>query len=94
VKRTLQRELDRTLNQTQTQKLKKYLERYDEYTCPDNYYEAWRILFTHYYPKDKDQVLNQALFDLEEVESLRPQHQFNKNRRKMLGFSERKYNWY
>lgn len=75
-------------------KLRKYLSKYNEYTCPDYYYLAWKILFEGDNPPDKKEILKQAEKDMKEEERLKPQFIFNRDRRKMGGLGKRKYNWY
>lgn len=72
--------------------LKKFLSKYNEWTCPDNYYFAWRMLFLE--DKKDRRVIRQAEEDMREEEKLRLQHNFNRDRRKMKDIGKRKYNWY
>ena len=61
-------------------KLKEYLSHYNELTVPDDFYYAWRILYTGYKCKDKRAILEQAEKDLTELENQRRQSLFNKGR--------------
>lgn len=72
--------------------LKEYLSQFNDLTCPDYYYQAYKILFME--GRKDYSILSQAEKDMEEELRLRPQTLFNNNRRKMGGLGKRKYNWY
>lgn len=73
--------------------LRKRLERYNEHSCPDYLYSAWRILFRGNDPPDKKEILQRAGFDLREEELARSQKVFNRDRYGIEGRELRKYNW-
>lgn len=69
------------------------LSRYNEYTCPDYFYEAWRTLFAGWNPPDRQEVLRRAEFDLLEDENRRSQIVFNRDRKKLPRLESAKWNW-
>lgn len=73
--------------------LRKELGRYNEWTVPEYLYEAWRILFADYNSSNKQEILRQAEFDLQEEEQARKQHVFNRSRRQMERLENAKFNW-
>lgn len=73
--------------------LRKELSYYNEWSVPDYLYDAWRIMFRESSPSDKQEILRQAEFDLQENEELRRQHFFNQNRRQMTRLENAKFNW-
>lgn len=72
--------------------LREYLSRYNYYSCPDDFFLAWKMLF--FGDKKDKEVLRQAEKDMIQKLNERPQGLFNANRRKMVSLGKRKYNWY
>lgn len=64
--------------------LKQYLSRYTEHACPDNYFEAWKLLFKEGKEviKNSKQILITAYNDMLEEREVSTQNQFNAQRRK------------
>jgi len=69
------------------------LDRYDEWTCPDYLFLAWRILFASSNPPDRKTILDQARADLVEREEVRRQRIFDSNRRQMEDLVKLPWNW-
>ena len=79
--------------------LRKELSKYNEYTCPDYLYEAWRALYAGNKPANArsqvliQEVMQQAEFDLQERTNACRQQLFNANRRSNPKWENAKYNW-
>ena len=76
------------------EKLKQYLKKYNSWSCPSNFYLAWRILFDNAIYPNKEEILKDAMEELEDLENSRSQSIFEKGRFKgkdILKFN--KYNW-
>lgn len=76
--------------------LKQYLSQYDEYSCPDNYFLAWRSLFLPSIKQEDwlDKVLKDAIEDYKEELHLADQAVFDRQRRKHKRTGKEKWNWY
>ncbi len=64
-------------------KLKEFLSKYNEYNCPDNYYEAWLILFANRQYKNRADILKYAEIDMKEQLNSLYLKFFNENRVKL-----------
>ena len=76
--------------------LRAYLSRYQSFTCPDNFYLAWRILFdgiSKGKAKDKDIILEQALEDLNIIKGMPTRKMFRENQTIPDKIKWDKYNW-
>jgi hypothetical protein len=75
--------------------LKKFLSRFDEFSCPDNYHEAYQILFFgKHYGKNDNKIIELAIEDMEESDRTKLIKNFDENRADIEGLSKRKYNWF
>lgn len=81
------------LNSKKPNDLKSYLSRYDIHTVPDYYFYAYRILHMRKRYPNREEILAQAVKDMEEEIASRPQKLFNDNRRQMEGLELKPYNW-
>ena len=73
--------------------LKQHLSRYNDYTVPDNYYYAYKILFQELILPNQTEILRQAEEDIKDEEKIRLQSNFNRDRLKMADLDGKKYNW-
>ena len=69
------------------------LSRYNEWTCPDYLYDAWRVLFANYQPQNAQELLRWAEIDLQERKDTCTQRVFNANRRSNSKWEKAKFNW-
>jgi hypothetical protein len=76
-----------------TKVLKQYLSHYNDTTCPDYLYLAFRVLILGEDRPDRPLVISTALKDLAESEKTATVEKFNVSRRHMEGLELRKYNW-
>ncbi len=73
--------------------LKEELGRYDEWTCPDYLFLAWRILFAGSNPPDRKILLDQAREDLIEREDIQRERRFNSGRMQRPDLVKLPWNW-
>ena len=77
----------------QRAKLRTLLSRFTESTVPDNYFEAWKVLFHRSPYKNRDQIIEQAIKDMEEDEGEALIRRFDSFRPTLEDKTKEKWNW-